>query len=125
MIIREVEHLDIPFKGKASICHLEDGQCLAVFAVFAGFYRDRSSVLNELSNGHIASLELPESLQPLWLEQTGYVSRTQGGIVFLNPPSADASLNPLLFIKPNQIELFEQPHDALHNNNCVASMALR
>lgn len=123
MIIKNLHHLDIPFKGKASICELEDGQCLAVFALFAGFYKNLSAVKDELSNGHISSLEFPESLRPDWMEQTGFIKKTQGGIIFLNT-SADSNSEPLLMIKPNEIAFFQQPLDALHNRNRIAVMQL-
>jgi len=79
-------------------------------------YKDESSIHDPLGNGLKAIVDINED-NKLALKDSGFVSEYSAGFVGLVDDKA-------ILITPNDIQLFENKTDALHNRNEITRLAL-
>ncbi len=91
-----------------------DGRAVALSSSAIGIYRDRTSVLDPLGNGLVNLVEIPqaycfqESAAP-WIQEH------RAGFVKLHKGMS-------LLILPNDIRLYRNNDDALHNTNPIITI---
>lgn len=100
-----------------SVVVLRRGWCLAITAGLVRFARDRAALDDPLGNGVRGVLEIPPALAPHWVDGAGYVREQSGGAILLNGTAT-------VLVKPQAIELYASPADALHARACLGSISL-
>lgn len=100
-----------------SVVVLRRGWCLAISAALVRFARDRAALDDPLGNGVRGVLEIPPRSAPAWVQGSGYVREQSGGAILLHGGAT-------LLVKPQSIELYASPADALHARGCLGAIAL-
>ena len=87
---------------------------LVVAEDFMALYKNEASINDALGNGLNAMVDLPQKIQG---NTAGFVENYAAGFVGLVDDKA-------ILITPNDIQLFENKADALHNRNEIARLKL-
>jgi hypothetical protein len=108
MIIARQETRNLPQRGPVTLMHFHQGMVLLVSASAVGLYRDAAAVTDPLGNGALGYETIPESLQPHWQEEGGYIREQRAGYVALTSGAA-------LFIRPDGVGLYDSGAAVLKN----------
>jgi len=93
-----------------------NGFVLVIHGAFMALYKDMSAIGDPLGNGLKAMVDIP-SEQTLTPNEQGFVQEFSAGFVGLADDKA-------ILITPNDIQLFPNKSDALHNRNEIVRLAL-
>lgn len=93
-----------------------NGNVLVLAAGFMALYKDTAAISDPLGNGLKAMTDLPEQ-SLLQFSSQGFVKEYTAGFIRLWDDKA-------ILITPNDIQLFNNNMDALHNKNEITRLAL-
>ncbi len=91
-----------------------DGRAVVLSSSAIGIYRDRTSVLDPLGNGLINLVEIPQAYC-FQEAEAPWVQEHRAGFVRLHNGMS-------LLILPNDIRLYRNNNDALHNTNPIITI---
>ncbi|NVK37994.1 MAG: hypothetical protein HWE18_08725 [Gammaproteobacteria bacterium] len=115
-IIVRCEYFADGENGASQWLTFRNGFVLVVQAHFMALYKDAKSINDPLGNGLKAMVDIPSS-KTLSASDVGFVQEFSAGFVGLADDKA-------ILITPNDIQLFPNKLDALHNRNEIVRLAL-
>lgn len=115
-IIVRCEYFADSESGPCQWLTFRNGFVLVIQNHFMALYKDAQAINDPLGNGLKAMVDIPQEAQ-LSPSDSGFVQEFSAGFVGLSGEKA-------ILITPNDIQLFPNKLDALHNRNEIVRLAL-
>jgi len=113
-----IKHCEFKAELKCQWLVFRNDMVLVVSEDFMALYKNEASIGDPLGNGLQGMVDLPETMpETVQGQGQGYVKNYAAGFVGLVDGKA-------ILITPNDIQLFANSQDALHNQNEIARLKL-